>query len=86
MSFTNPVFISVIISLVVYMGVYKTNNKESTDFVGYDQSSLMYAMLAGAIVYSGLYFMKSTEPQSTFDVNTKRINGENVLVAPYSTT
>lgn len=79
--------LSIIAAIVVYTIIYRTTVEEKDTFVGYDQSSLIYTALAGTFVYIGLnYFTKSDSPVGTETSNTRIINGENVMVAPYSST
>lgn len=92
----NPVVLSIIAALVVYAIVYRSTVEENDSFVGYDQSSLVYAVFVGAFVYLGFnHFTKSTTTTNTnavggsavgAETNTRIINGENVMVAPYSST
>ena len=83
----NHVFLSIIAALVVYAIAYRTTSEEKEE---YRSSVIMYAVLAGAFAYIGLRsFAKSAEtapPPLSVDTNTKVINGENVMVAPYSST
>lgn len=80
----NHVFLSGVALLVVYVVVYRTTVENKKDPIGYDQSSLVYAALAGAFVYLGLRYY-SESPVRT-DANTRIVNGENIMVAPYSTS
>jgi len=90
MLISSPV-LSIIAAVVVYTIIYRTTVEEKDAFVGYDQSSLMYTALAGTFVYIGLnYFTTTTNSDSPVGTetsnNTRIINGENVMVAPYSST
>jgi hypothetical protein len=88
----NPVVLSIIASLVVYAIIYRSTVEETDSFVGYDQSSLVYAVFVGAFVYVGVNSLtKATTTTTaaaaaTVGADTRIINGENVMVAPYSST
>lgn len=85
MLFKNQLFISVLVLVVVYTVVYRTTVEDKRDPIGYDQSSLVYAALAGAFAYLGLRYYSESPPVRT-ETNTRLVNGENIMVAPYSTS
>jgi len=93
MNFKNPIIISVLVMLILYIILYKmtVDDPESKYTIGYDQTTFMYTLLSGAFIYLGMNSLLSTSTTTLPDkpdiqpTTTKIVNGEHIMVAPYST-
>ena len=73
----NKILFSFAIAITMYAILYKTTCKDKESY--YDQNSLLYASLMGAVVFLGMRSMETAAP-----VGGKHMVNENVMTAPFS--